>query len=471
MPQRIAILVALVAVAVILTVWIVASPAHKFVHSPGRTQNATSSQAAAENSSPRSAIATPSANHATLTAAELAQGFRVIASPDGETELLVHPNSPCWLELPKPGIPSPTLKATAAIAADPGFVGAEACQSCHREKFASFVETSHFKASSSASSKSIMGSFQVGKNRLLTNHPDMQFEMVQAADAAFYQRVKFRTLERDFRFDIVTGSGTLAQTYLFWQEDRLFQLHVSYYTQLERWINSPGYHDGTAWYTRETIPKCVECHATYIQWIPGSSNRYDRSTAILGVGCERCHGPGREHVAFHERYPLEKTARHIAHPGKMSRAATNDVCAQCHMGSAEPLQAPFSFRPGDRLEDFWKVYSEEDRPQGGVHSSNQLQRLQLSACFAGSQMTCVDCHDPHRNEHGNIKLYSERCIRCHEPAHCGRYAELGEQLRENCIDCHMGMGYDDHIQLETPDAIHLPALRDHNIRILPSARL
>ena len=48
-------------------------------------------------------------------------------------------------------------------------------------------------------------------------------------------------------------------------------------------------------------------------------------------------------------------------------------------------------------------------------------------------------------------------------------AEVGETIENNCIDCHMGMGYDDHIRLETPDTIHMPLLRDHFIRILPEA--
>ena len=52
------------------------------------------------------------------------------------------------------------------------------------------------------------------------------------------------------RIDLITGSGMRGQTYLFWQGDRLFELPVSYWSDGHRWINSPGYIDGTADFSR-----------------------------------------------------------------------------------------------------------------------------------------------------------------------------------------------------------------------------
>ena len=400
-----------------------------------------------------------------LSLEELARGFQLVANSDGESAMLVHPNSPCWIELPTP-------QASTLVEPTPhsyGFQGAEACMPCHKEYYRSFVETSHYQASQAASSASILGSFAEGENRLETNHPDLSFTMTQDSDGSFYQNVHLRSLTRRVRFGIVTGSGNLAQTYLFWDGEGLFQMHVSYYTKLNRWINSPGYNDGTAWYTRETIPKCVECHMTYMEPIPETRNRFNRAEVIFGVTCERCHGPGSEHVAHHRQYPGDRKPLFIANPAKLSRQAMNDVCAQCHLGSAEPLQRPFSFRPGDKLDEFWKATIEVGSPQGNVHSSNQLQRLKMSKCFTGSQMTCIDCHDPHRNERGNIALFSQRCIRCHPPEQCGTATRLGGDTSSNCIDCHMGMGYDNHIQMQTVETIHMPLLRDHNVRLLPEA--
>ena len=100
---------------------------------------------------------------------------------------------------------------------------------------------------------------------------------------------------RTERFAFVIGSGGKGQTYLFWKGDDLFQLPVSYWSELG-WVNSPGYRDGTANFSRPIIPRCLECHGTYFEQIPPPSNRYSKTGFTVGITCEKCHGPGREHV-------------------------------------------------------------------------------------------------------------------------------------------------------------------------------
>lgn len=80
-------------------------------------------------------------------------------------------------------------------------------------------------------------------------------------------------------------------------------------------------------------------------------------------------------------------------------------------------------------------------------------------------MTCTDCHNPHRNERGNMALFSERCIKCHEVERCGMHGTLGAQLSENCIDCHMGNRGTDKLWLKTSEETIFPKLRDHHIRV------
>ena len=243
-------------------------------------------------------------------------------------------------------------------------------------------------------------------------------------------------------------------------------MHVSYFREPDRWVNSPGYVDGTAWYARKVIPKCVECHTTYMEWIPGSDNRYQKSSTILGVTCERCHGPGKEHVDFHQRNPNVKQGRSIVNPSDLSLTQQNDLCAQCHFGSGERLQPPFLFRPGDRLEDYWNVEELSGPEEGGVHSSNQLARLKLSECFQqSSDLTCISCHAPHHQERGDIKLFSTRCIKCHEPPDCGAFEQVGQSISDDCISCHMPLSADNHLPFESATTVQFPKLRDHYIRI------
>ena len=352
------------------------------------------------------------ANPRTLTKDELAAGFRLMPDAQPGAYLIGRRDSRSWLELPQPqvnqNLNSENLPHEDSPAGD--FVGPEACVECHAEYVETFQHTAHFHASSPANRETIRGSFAATENTLKTSQPELSFVMSQAGDQCF-QTVHFGELSRHFPFDIVTGSR--SQSYLFWQEDRLYQMHVSYFSDLDSWVNSPGYHDGTAWYTREIIPKCMACHSTYMESIPGATNRYDKSKSLLGITCERCHGPAREHVAYHRSHTDAGQARHITNPANLDRERSNDLCAQCHLGTANPIQDPFAFRPGDRLDDFWEAAESSPASNadpiaetlvGAVHSSNQLQRLQMSQCFQQSEMTCVMCHDPHENERGDLKL-------------------------------------------------------------------
>ncbi|MEM7478475.1 MAG: multiheme c-type cytochrome, partial [Planctomycetota bacterium] len=322
----------------------------------------------------------PSEYHPTkLSQEESAYGFQTMVDPQRNVTTLVHPNSPCWLELPNPS----TAPSQDAAPKATDFVGPESCAKCHPKQYEGFVETAHASTSSLASQETIDGPFSASNNKITTVHPDLTFQMLREGEQHF-QQIQFRQLSRKVPFDIVTGSGKSAQTYLFWEEDRLYQMHMSYFKPLQSWINSPGYHEGTAWFTRETIPKCVQCHMTYMEWKPGTANAYVKAATIFGVSCERCHGPARAHVEHHEQNPSDKTARHIANPSKLEPERANDVCAQCHLGTAQPLQAPFSFRPGDELSAHFHVFPEEEG-KGQVHTSNQLQRMKLSKCFLESE--------------------------------------------------------------------------------------
>jgi hypothetical protein len=145
--------------------------------------------------------------------------------------------------------------------------------------------------------------------------------------------------------DIVIGSGVRGQTYLFWTGDALFELPVSYWTQGKQWINSPGYQDGTANFERHVDPRCMECHTTYIHALSTNTqtNLYDRSSLVLGIGCESCHGPGAAHVALESNTSANSRAAKdpaIVNPARLARDRQVDGCALCHNGIARQQLAP-----------------------------------------------------------------------------------------------------------------------------------
>src|ERR1044072_6592225 len=73
------------------------------------------------------------------------------------------------------------------------------------------------------------------------------------------------------RFDIVIGSGRKGQTYLYWDKnDQLFQLPVSYWTEVASWVNSPGYGDTSIEFSRPAPPRCLACHASSFEAVTSS---------------------------------------------------------------------------------------------------------------------------------------------------------------------------------------------------------
>ena len=97
------------------------------------------------------------------------------------------------------------------------------------------------------------------------------------------------------------GSGQGGQSYLYWKNDGLFQLPVSYFTPADSWSGSPGYNDYAENFKRTVTPRCMECHSTFAGALfPENiaSNRFKKSAIIYGVGCESCHGPGKRHIDY-----------------------------------------------------------------------------------------------------------------------------------------------------------------------------
>src|SRR4029453_14573343 len=105
---------------------------------------------------------------------------------------------------------------------------------------------------------------------------------------------------------------------------------------------------------RPTGPLCDGCHSV----------NYDVRTKQVtewNVGCEKCHGPGSEHVARQGRTT-------IVNPARLDPISAVDVCIQCHSQGkphVNPVEGryfdwPVGFRVGLKLKDYWTL--EEFKP-------------------------------------------------------------------------------------------------------------
>lgn len=356
------------------------------------------------------------------------------------------------------------------------YVGDMSCQKCHKDVGQHYEHTPHHLTSQLPTSSSVLGSFQNGANSLVivdpaqSAEPGLQFHMESKKDGLFEVAQSgwgSNVYQRSERVDLVTGSGVRGQTYLYWQGDRLFELPVSYWSDGHRWINSPGYVDGTAEFSRPVNPACLECHATYIRALSTdpATNRYDRKSLVPGISCESCHGPGANHVRQELRRATKGQESLILNPAKFSRDLQVDLCAECHNGiQREALKPAFSYMPGRPLSEYFKPLPSPDVEHPDVHG-NQVGLLQRSKCYRSSkQMSCSTCHDVHATGQ-SLESYSLKCLSCHQWESCGMSKKLGHDIMNKCIDCHMPIEETNVIVSQTGGQVVHAKMRNHWIKV------
>jgi cytochrome c554/c'-like protein len=343
------------------------------------------------------------------------------------------------------------------------------CRICHQAIVDSFLQTAHSKTSARAGASSIIGegksAFSGDQNILRTRTAGVYFRM-ERRGADFYQTAVDapQNRSRTERFDITIGSGRKGQSYLFWKDELLFQLPASYLTGIEKWINSPGYVDGQINFERVIQPRCLECHsASFRLELAGGKPRY-ASDYELGITCAKCHGEGESHITYQSAHQDEKVARHILNPANFPRDRQLDNCALCHSGAWDPQKPPFTYRPGQRLDEYAPSGAGEADPSADVHG-NQVALLRQSRCFRASpSMSCSTCHNVHRQERNRVQL-AQKCLSCHQASQCKVAAKAGSQWMSYCIDCHMPNRKSNLIRINTTAEQFAPEYRSHAIGI------
>jgi Tfp pilus assembly protein PilF len=228
-------------------------------------------------------------------------------------------------------------------------------------------------------------------------------------------------------------------------------------------------------FQREIGFACMFCHNGYPEVAPGedASGREPRFRGRLpeGIDCQRCHGPGRNHIkALKVGASLEKIRAAILNPARLNPESQLEVCMQCHLETTTRSlphavvrfdRNVFSFRPGEPLADY--VLNFDYAPGRGHEDrfeiAHTVYRLRKSACFlstAGTPqaMTCTTCHNPHKTSRG--ARYVEVCRRCHAADFKARVASGRHTASSDCLLCHMP-------KRRTDDVIHA-VMTDHYIQ-------
>jgi cytochrome c553 len=220
---------------------------------------------------------------------------------------------------------------------------------------------------------------------------------------------------------------------------------------------------------------CDECHSVRPRFEWQGRGSEARSAAVeLGIACEACHGPGREHVE-QARDPRLRYASHLAdraassitNPANLDPVRSSHVCAQCHGDIVRKAGGYLDFKPGDDITEraFFVRYSEPPYPKyladelaedptrledafwrdGTVRiAGRDYNGLLETACHTDGEMSCISCHSMHHGEPDDQLSQQMRtnhaCTQCHAEMandvekHTHHPADSSGSL---CFNCHM----------------------------------
>jgi len=375
------------------------------------------------------------------------------------------------------------------VGAAPGYVADRLCARCHSDLARSYREVGMARSFFRPRPQTEIEDFENG--RFVHQPSGNIYQMKRRGEGYFFKRYQEDEAGRPInvfkvKIDWVLGSGSHARTYLYQGANgALYQLPISWYTQSNSWGMAPGYdnrdHSGVL---RPVRRECMFCHNAYPE-VPVNSDIYGAPHSFPfdlpeGTGCQRCHGPGAEHVRLSLAVDnsLLEVRGSITNPGRLPPERRNDVCYACHMQPSVALpgvrrfhRGDYSFRPGESLEEYLVQLdvTEEGKPRRERFEINHHPyRLEQSRCFIVSRgaLSCLTCHDPHRKVPPAERAthYRAACLSCHEVDACQVEAMMqavpDQKLdTKDCVSCHMP-------PRRTHDVVQV-VMTDHLIRRRP----
>ena len=370
------------------------------------------------------------------------------------------------------------------------YAGSESCIQCHQTQYESSSHTAHFKATSAGTKENILGHFKSGYNTFIYDK-NTKVVMEERNDSLYQVLYKNGKEVQAYPFDIIFGAKH-AQTSGYWKGRHVYELPISYYNSIHNWATSPAYSGKIPDFDKKIMKECFSCHSSNISSrvvTTTSSDPYtfmgmeienfmSKNTLINGIDCERCHGPAKEHVNAHLKFPDLKKAQYMVSFKNLSRQQKIDACALCHSGNdQDKLKSRFQFKPGESLSNYFRDNPRsKDNLNYDVHG-NQFGLLSQSKCFKKSEtMDCMTCHNPHQDSPRNSGTYSKICMSCHQDTkHTATTVKTFSKtlLATNCVECHMPKQDSRAIrflQSNKPSDTVSYSLRTHKIATYPTIK-
>jgi Tfp pilus assembly protein PilF len=336
------------------------------------------------------------------------------------------------------------------------YVGMMQCRQCHADKHKTYIHTGMGKSFAKSSRQKSAGDY--------SQHPAVYDSSSNFYYQPFWKKeqlviAEYRIVDgdtvhrREEEIDWIIGSGQHTNSHLLEKNGYLFQAPITFYTQDGKWDLAPGFEAGhNTRFARMIESECMTCHNGLPEMLSGSLNAYNQIAE--GIDCERCHGPGSEHVRQKIAGVKIDTANlidySIVNPAKLDLERQIDLCQRCHLQGVAVLNDGadwFDFNPGDRIQEHWQIYL-PDFGQGSEQflMASQAERLRKSDCYIeAGPISCLSCHNPHVSiEQTAAKTFDKSCIDCHSGREqsissllCSEEIEVRQTVDDHCSGCHM----------------------------------
>ena len=331
------------------------------------------------------------------------------------------PAAPTRASVADAGPVLPLVQMPMSDTAAASYLGDAACRKCHLKEFGAHSRSPHARTLQRVTPDTVDAEFENVKPHF---DPGLgiKYAFLRDGDSFFLEASQEQNRMRG-RLDLALGAGVNAKTYLYRPTAETFvQLRMSWFRRAHRWDYTPKLEAPEANPTPlgslldlQAASECLGCHSTTLV-TDRSGQHLDLDRSQMNVGCERCHGPGKEHVAALQRRDPTRRMQRLA---TLSSGDLNRICGQCHLPQT----------------------GEKDQPTilavtGETVPSASMSRSQCYIRTNGA-LRCTSCHNAHTSLEKNESSYNRVCLSCHQPNGGQAREQCPVNPTAGCTGCHM----------------------------------